>query len=123
MLLVNGRPEVALAEATMFLLLLRVRLLLLMLVWRALLYLLLRGSSLLHLNLLRLLKDWRGLGQDVGVVNDLSLVVLVPSHVVAHDVVIPEHAQADGALGVLLLQLSDLFRCDVAVGLDQMLVE
>ena len=55
--------------------------------------------------------------------NDLALVVLVPAHVVAHDVVVPEHAEADGTLGVLLLKLGDLLRRDVAVSLDQMLVE
>ena len=124
MLLVHWRPEVALAEAVLRLLL-RVLRLLLKLLWRPLLNLL-RGSSLRYLlNLLRLLllQNRGGLSQDVGVVNDLALVVLVPAHVVAHDVVVPEHAEADGTLGVLLLKLGDLLRRDVAVSLDQMLVE
>ena len=55
--------------------------------------------------------------------NDLSLVVLVPSHVDPHDLVVPEHAQANRALGVLRLELGDLLGSDVVVGLDQVLVQ
>ena len=47
----------------------------------------------------------------------------MPPHVVAQDVVVPEDAEADGALGVLLLELSNLLSGYIAVGLDQMLVE
>ena len=121
MLLLHWRPKVSFSKGPTFLLLLSLVGLLRMGWWR----LLNLWSTLLHLlNLLMgWLQDRSGWGQYICIVNDLALFILVPPHVGAQDVVVPEDAEADGALGVLLLKLSNLLGRDVAVGLDQMLVE
>ena len=121
LLLLDWRPEVALGEGATILMLLLCRVGLLRVSYRRWRHLL----HLLHLLLRRwrLVQDGGGGSEDICIVNDLALFILVPPHVVAQDVVVPEDAEADGALGVLLLKLSDLLGRDIAVGLDQMLVE
>jgi hypothetical protein len=105
-LLMNGRPEVTLSEGTVFLLLL-----LLLLLWVRLLLMFRRRllnllRTLLHLlNLLRRLQHGGSFAQDICIVNNLAFAILVTPHVVAHDVVVSKHTEADGALGVLLFKL------------------
>ena len=55
--------------------------------------------------------------------HNLSFVILMPAHVNPHDFVVSEHAEADGALGVLALQLGNLLRGDVVMRLHKVLIE
>ena len=55
--------------------------------------------------------------------HNLPFVILIPAHVNPHNFVVSEHAKADGALGMLALQLSNLLRCDVVMRLYKMLVQ
>ena len=129
MLLLNRRPKVTLNKGTTFILLLLLLLLLLHLM--SLLWVSRRGRLLNLLNLLLrrcllnllLLNDWCSRCKHIGIVNNLALIILMSSHVNTHYFIVAEDTQTDWAFGMLRLQFSNLFWCDIIVCLHQMLVE